>query len=141
VKSPDPRPRWSPVHELAWFLADCPAAQFREPARATKLANDAVQVAPRSGHYWLVLGVARYRAGQLKDAIAALQKSMEILAGGDSRSWFILAMAHGQLGNKADARKWYDQAVEWMEKNEPRHEQLRRYRTEAAELLGVKQKQ
>jgi hypothetical protein len=49
-------------------------------------------------------------------------------------------MIHSQLGDKTEARKWYDQAVEWMEKNEPRHEQLRRYRAEAAELLGVKEK-
>jgi serine/threonine protein kinase len=140
VKSPDPRPRWAPVHELAWFLADCPAAQFRDSARAAKLAKDALQVAPQSGRHWVTLGVAQFRAGQSKDAIASLQKSMEILAGGDSRSWFILAMAHGQLGNKADARKWYDRAVKWMEENQASDEQLRRYRAEAAELLGVKEK-
>jgi Flp pilus assembly protein TadD len=127
------------VHNLTWFLADCPATQFRDPTQAVKLAKELLQFAPQSGHYWRVLGVAQYRAAQSKDAIASLQKSMEILAGGESRHWFILAMIHAQLGNKTEARKWYDQAVEWMEKNEPRHEQLRRYRAEAADLLGVKE--
>jgi tetratricopeptide (TPR) repeat protein len=139
-KFPDARPRWAPVHNLAWFLADCPATQFRDPARAAKLAQHALQFAPQSGHYWLVLGVAQYRTGQAKVSLESLQKSMAFLAGGDSRHWFILAMAHGQLGNKAEARKWYDQAIKWMEKNQPKDGQLRRYRAEAAELLGVKEK-
>jgi len=46
-------------------------------------------------------------------------------------------MAHRQLGDKAEARKWYDQAVAWMDKNQPENEQLRHFRAEAAKLLGV----
>ena len=46
-------------------------------------------------------------------------------------------MAHWQLGEKEAARKWYDQAVAWMDKNQPNNEELRRFRAEAAELLGV----
>jgi hypothetical protein len=64
---------------------------------------------------------------------------MEILAGGDSQHWFILAMAHWQLGNKAEARTWHDKAVAWMEKNAPKDEKLIRFRAEAAELLGLKE--
>ena len=56
---------------------------------------------------------------------------------GDSREWFLLAMAHWKLGDKAEARAWYDKAVEWMEKNQPKNEELRRFRAEASELLGV----
>ena len=63
--------------------------------------------------------MAHYRAGDWKAAIAALDKSMQLRKGGDSFDWFFLAMAHWQLGNKDEARKWYDQAVEWMEKNQP----------------------
>ena len=46
-------------------------------------------------------------------------------------------MANWQLGEKDKARAWYDRAVQWMDKNEPKNEELRRFRTEAAELLGV----
>ena len=46
-------------------------------------------------------------------------------------------MAHWQPGEKDEARKWFDQAVEWMEKNKPDDEELRRFRAEAAELLGA----
>ena len=49
-------------------------------------------------------------------------------------------MAHWQVGNKEEARRWYDKAVEWMEKNKPDDEELRRFRAEAAELLGIPEK-
>jgi hypothetical protein len=49
-------------------------------------------------------------------------------------------MARRQLGEKQKARTWFDRAVEWMDKHEPMDEELRRFRSEAAELLAVKQK-
>ena len=39
---------------------------------------------------------------------------------------------------REEARKWYRQAVAWTEKHRPRDEELRRFRGEAADLLGVK---
>jgi len=46
-------------------------------------------------------------------------------------------MAHSRLGNKDQARTWFDKAVSWMENNKPKDEELARYRAEAAELLGL----
>ncbi len=86
---------------------------------------------------WSTLGVCLYRAGDWKTAIEALKKSRDLRNGGDSFDWFFLAMAHWQLREKENARRWYDQAVEWMEKSQPRNEELRRLRAEAEELLGV----
>ncbi len=99
-------------------------------------------LAPKHAHYWNTLGVAHYRARSWKEAIAALRKSMGLLCG-QLESWntFFLAMAHWQLGNKEEARKWYDQGAAWMDKNQPKNEELRRFRAEAVELLGVKEKQ
>ncbi len=67
----------------------------------------------------------------------ALEKSMELGKGGISFDWFFLAMAHWQLGKKDEARQWYDKAVPWMEKNNPKNEELRRFRAEAAALLKI----
>ena len=136
----NPGGRADALHALACFLADCPASQFRDPARAVELAKRALQLAPQSGRYWATLGMAQYRASQPKAAIASLKKSMELMPGGDSHHWFFLGMAHWQLGNKVEAREWYDQAVKWMEKNQPKDEELRRFRAEASELLEVKEK-
>ena len=85
--------------------------------------------------------MAYYRAGDWKAAIEALEKvEASSTMDGDSFDWFFLAMAHWQLGEKDEARKWYDQAVQWMEKNQPQDEELRRFRAEAEELLGIKAK-
>jgi hypothetical protein len=55
-----------------------------------------------------------------------------------SPNGFFLALAYWQLGHKTVARKWYDQAVQWMKKHKPNDEELRHFRTEEAELLQVK---
>jgi len=83
--------------------------------------------------------VVHYRAGNWKDAIAALEKSMELRKSGDSNDWFFLAMAHWQLGDQDKVHKWYDRSVQWMDKNQPTNEELRRIRMEAAELLELKE--
>jgi len=46
-------------------------------------------------------------------------------------------MAHWRLGNKDEARRGYDSAVQWMDKNRPKDDELIRFRTEAAELLKI----
>jgi tetratricopeptide (TPR) repeat protein len=122
-------------------LATCPDANLRQPARAVELAKKAVELAPQAGHLWTTLGVAQYRATDGKAAIEALAKSMKLSNGGDSVQWFFLAMAHWKLAQKEEARKWYDRAVQWMEKNAPQNEELRRFRAEAEELLGIKRKE
>jgi tetratricopeptide (TPR) repeat protein len=72
-----------------------------------------------------------------KAAVTALEKSRELSKGGNSFDWFFLAMAHWQLGDKEQARTWYDQAVQWMEKNQPNDAELCRFRAEAAQLLQL----
>ena len=54
-----------------------------------------------------------------------------------SYSTFFLAMAHWQMGNKEAARQWYVRAVQWMDKCQPKDEELRRFRTEAVKVLGI----
>jgi hypothetical protein len=61
---------------------------------------------------------------------------MELRKGGDCTDWFFLAMAHCRLGEKDQARQWYDKAVALMEKEKSPDEELRRFRAEARELLG-----
>jgi tetratricopeptide (TPR) repeat protein len=122
---------------LAWFLANCGDSRLRDPARAVELAGRAVEAAPEQGLYWRTLGLARYRNGDWKETLSALDKAMQNRSGGDSSDWFILAMACWRLGEKDKARDWYDKAVAWMNKNQPQVEELKRFRAEAAALLGV----
>jgi serine/threonine protein kinase/WD40 repeat protein len=143
------------ANDLAWLLAACPQKELLDAPRAVALAQQAVRLEPQIvaysntpgaysttlANYWNTLGVAHYRAENWQEAIAALNKAEE-LAPGKYSAWnvFFLAMAHWQIGEKEQARKEYRQAAAWMEKNQPRNEELRRFRAEAAELLGVAEK-
>jgi tetratricopeptide (TPR) repeat protein/serine/threonine protein kinase len=134
-------PMFAQAHNnLAWLLATCSDAKLRDPGLAVTLAKKAVELAPQHWAYLNTLGVASYRRGDCKAAIVALEKSMALRKGGDSNDWFFLAMAHWQLGEKDKARAWYDRAVQWMDKIQPKNEELRRFRAEAAELLELKEK-
>jgi tetratricopeptide (TPR) repeat protein len=106
-------------------------------------ARKAVELAPQSSMAWQMLGWAHYRTGDWRASVEALEKSCALQdnpKGGDSFQWFFLAMAHWQLGAKDKARELYDRAVEWMDKNQPKNEELRRFRAEAAQLLELKEK-
>jgi tetratricopeptide (TPR) repeat protein len=134
---------------MARFYATCPDKQFRNPTEAVELAKQAVEEMGKvSTHYpryegdcWKTLGVAQYRAGDWKAAVAALEKAMPLRNDGDSSDWFFLAMAHWQLGDKDKARTWLDKAAQWMERNKPRDVELRRFRAEAAALLQIENDQ
>src|SRR5262249_35684830 len=123
------------LNDLAWCLATDADPKPRDAGRAVTLAKESAKLAPAQGNYWTTLGVAHFRAAEWKAAQTALEKSMELRKGGDAFDWFFLAMAHWQLDRKAEASKWYEQAVQWMDKNAKENDQLRRFRREAEELL------
>jgi serine/threonine protein kinase/tetratricopeptide (TPR) repeat protein len=129
------------LNYLAWLLATCPDTSLRDASEAVRLARQAVELAPKESNYWNTLGVAHYRAGDWPAARTALEKSMELRKGGDPFDWLFLAMAHWRLNQMDEARKRYDQAVQWMEKHEPQDDELRRFRREAEELLEIKKKE
>lgn len=110
-------------------------------AKAAADYAKALELEPSYAPTWHARGVAQYRAGDWQGAVATLTKSAELHAGADAaQDWFFLAMAHEKLNHQAEARQWYDRAVQWTEKHAPQNEELRRLRAEAAKLLGVKLK-
>jgi tetratricopeptide (TPR) repeat protein len=123
-------------NELAWFLATSPEPRLRDAALAVRLAKKAVTARPRSADYRNTLGVAHYRNGDDKAAVAELETAMGLRAGGDCFDWFFLAMAHRRLGDRAGARTWFDRAVRWMDAHKPHPDELRRFRAEADALLA-----
>jgi len=128
-------------NQLAWYLVT-----GREPTKSdlelgVKHARRAVEIAPTLATPWNTLGVALYYSGQWREAIDSLQKSIELNTvskrNPSSIDYFFLAMAHWQLKHNEEARKWYDQAVEWMEKDKSQDEELIRFRDEATKLLNI----
>jgi tetratricopeptide (TPR) repeat protein/tRNA A-37 threonylcarbamoyl transferase component Bud32 len=123
-------------NDLAWILATSPEPRVRDAALAVRLAQKAVKARQQSGEYRNTLGVAHYRNGDDKAAVAELETSMRLREGGDSFDWFFLAMAHWRLGNRDQARTWFDRAVQWMDRHKPHDADLRRFRAEAEALLA-----
>jgi Flp pilus assembly protein TadD len=128
------------LNRAAWELATNPNPALRDGKLAVALAKQAVDQNKSNGDYWQTLAWAQYRVGDWKEAVLAMEKVKQLGSAGDSTQWFLLAMAHWKLGKKVAVRKWYDQAVEWMDNNQPKNEELRRFRAEAAELLGIEKK-
>jgi hypothetical protein len=130
-------PQW--LNEEAWRLVTGPAEQ-RDPARALQLIQKAVKRQPAEAMFWNTLGVAYYRNGHYKKAVAALEKSLAAGQGRfDAFDLCFLAMCHAKLGDAAKAKDYFEQAVKWVEaqKDLPAQyvEELKAFRAEAAETV------
>ena len=129
------------MNKLAWLLATASDVRLQDPQRAVDLAAQAVEKSPTEWSFLQTLGVARYRNRDWIGAIADLEKSMSQGQAEDSDKalfGFFLAMAQWQLGAKDKAREWYDKSVQWMAKSKKDDAELKRFRAEAAALLGQK---
>jgi tetratricopeptide (TPR) repeat protein len=125
------------LNNLAWQEATCPDLSLRNPREAVKHARRATVIQPEDGNYWNTLGAAHYRAGEWEDAKAALMRSMALRRNADSFDWFFLSLVELKMGKAAEARRWYDQAVEWFSQSSPQNEELYRFQVEAALELGL----
>jgi tetratricopeptide (TPR) repeat protein/serine/threonine protein kinase len=131
----------SALNSRSWTLATGPDPKKRDSGQAVELATQAVELGPQDADGWNTLGIAQYRAGNWKESIAALQKFRELRTGDvEFSNPFFLAMAHWQLGNKDEAREWFDKGAQWMDAHNANSETMVRFRKEAAELLGVNEK-
>ena len=122
--------------ELAWFLLTGPEPRLRDAARALRLAQKVVTARPESANYRNTLGVAYYRSGDDRAAVAELERAMSLQAGGTPLDWFFLAMAHWRLGDRDKARNFFDRSVKWMARRKSNDDELRRIRAEAQAMLA-----
>jgi tetratricopeptide (TPR) repeat protein len=120
---------------LANLLRDCPERSQRDPRRPLKTSKE-VEPQPQPfslSEHWQIVGAAHYQLGEWQKAVAALTRAVKDLPG----AGFKLAMAYWQLGNHAEARKCYDQAVGWMDGNKLHDTaELRQMRSDARLLLA-----
>jgi tetratricopeptide (TPR) repeat protein len=93
--------------KLAWFLANCPDPQHRDPGQAVALAKKIVALPEeeeelagssigvrgfRQGFYWRALGLAYYRAGEWDNAITCIEKCSALHGGLCTCGWSVMAM-------------------------------------------------
>jgi tetratricopeptide (TPR) repeat protein len=123
---------------MVWGLVISEDPAMRSSPMAVELAEAAVKARPVDCYSWGALGIARYRRGNWRGAVEALDKSIQLnREGGQAPDFFFLAMAHWQLGDMAKARQWLDRGVAWINEHGSQEQELRRLWAEAAALLGV----
>src|SRR5262249_19685308 len=130
------------LNNLAWRLATGPPAE-RDTVTALQLAERAVRLAPSEALYLNTLGIAQYRVGRYRDAVATLQRSLALGKGRlDAFDLFFLAMGHARLGETARAKDCFDRAVKWTQGRNalPAQEtaELKMFRIEAEQTLTAK---
>lgn len=123
------------LNNLAWWMVSLPHPPFGNADLGLQMAKKATEKAPQNRDHWNTLGAAYYRAGNWQKSIAALEKSRALRAGGDSYDFLFLAMAHWQLGDKDQAREWYQKAT--AQRPKTKNEELSHIQDEAAGLLEV----
>jgi tetratricopeptide (TPR) repeat protein len=100
---------------LAWVLADCPDPKLRDARRAVELAKKAVELTPKdaegTNHFWHILGMAHYRAGNWKKAVAAHDKSIE-LNPKNPAAWNNRGILYTRLGQYQEAVSDCSKAIE-----------------------------
>jgi tetratricopeptide (TPR) repeat protein len=129
------------MNNLAWLLSTAEDAKVRDPQRAVGLAKQAARFAPKNADYLSTLGIARYRAGDWKQATADLAKVVGLRRPDDPQNAnesFFLAMGCWQLDDKGASREWFRKGIEWMTMDQSSPDELHRFRTEAAAMLGIK---
>jgi hypothetical protein len=82
--------------------------------------------------------VARYGVGDWQASVQALDEAVKLGRGRSATEFFFLAMAHWQLGDRDKAHEWYERGARTMEAGPPADEELRRFRAQAATLLGLR---
>jgi tetratricopeptide (TPR) repeat protein len=148
----------NPEHgsETAWACVLAPDA-VGDWSKVVALAEIAQKRDPKSPVCQATLGAVLYRAGRFEEAVQRLTEAdrlvpepMEGARRSPAETWFFLAMAHHRAGHAEEAKKWLDKATAWAVKALREHEtrtgprldfyrrvMLKRFRAEAADLLGI----
>jgi serine/threonine protein kinase/tetratricopeptide (TPR) repeat protein len=147
----------STLGQKGWDLVAHPDPKARDPERALGIVREAVEIDSRSAFAWQSLGWVRYRVGNWRGSVEALEKSCGLWHGGSSTQWVVLALAHARLAaqdglpekerahHQAEARRRYEQAdkeidKEWRSRPEDLFDgAVWDLRAEARELIGAKE--
>jgi eukaryotic-like serine/threonine-protein kinase len=120
---------------FAWFLVNCAQPEFHDPRAASRLAAGLTAEVPQNPEYWSLLGAAQVRDGQYEQAAVALKRAISLRRSDHAREEFFLALTYAKTGRMDEANEAYARAAEWLEKNLPQHDELRRLQHEAAAVL------
>jgi tetratricopeptide (TPR) repeat protein len=115
-------------------------AHLHKPVEALPLIFVAIEIVPLPS-YRTTLGVAHYRLGRHRDAIACFERNLhEQTPSGLPRDLYFLAMSYRKAGDPARARAQFDRAIEVQAKLglvPSQVDEMNAYRAEAERTLGM----
>ncbi|MGE5360669.1 MAG: protein kinase domain-containing protein [Bacteroidales bacterium] len=124
------------LNSRAWSVVSRPDAGAEAYRLALRRAERAVQLAPEDASYLNTLGVARYRAGAYRDAIATLNRAASARRAPAPEDLVFMAMANQRLGNATAARDAFDRFhVVMKDPENAAQEELRRFQREAEAII------
>jgi serine/threonine protein kinase/Tfp pilus assembly protein PilF len=139
----DPKNRRAHI-DLGWRLVTADDPKLIDAKLAQEHVKKARELSKsqKGGEPRNTLGIALYRDGKWQEAIDNLDLAREARGPGTGcDSIFFLAMAHSKLGHQADARTWFDKALEWRRRRQDLDDRFddfyQQCLTEAASVLGV----
>jgi tetratricopeptide (TPR) repeat protein len=131
-------------NDLAWHLATAPEEQLggpeqveRAPDESVRLAESVVEMIPEDANAYNTLSIAQLGAGDPEGALESAEKAMVLGQGGATQDWLALSLAHQALGDRDEARLWFELADSAFEVTPPKAQDLRYLHTEAARGLGL----
>jgi tetratricopeptide (TPR) repeat protein len=124
------------ANNLAWMLLTGKGRTSADEKEALALAKRAVELGPPRRTSLQTLAHAQLLAGKLWEA-AKTNIEASKLPDQDSQHWFRNALSAWRLGNAAEARRCYQEAVRRMKREGPVDPTCARLRAEVEALLGV----
>jgi Flp pilus assembly protein TadD len=90
--------------------------------RPLEMARRAVSVTPDRAWFLHTLGIICFRAGQFGEAERSLRESMKVdpTWKAQADNWLLLAMTCRKLGRADEARRWFNKAVNWIDRTTQR---------------------
>ena len=125
------------MNAVAWFLVLPKSANVEDSIYASTLAARAIALQPEDATFHNTLGVALFRAGNLDEARAELEKSLSINTAWAGADWYILAMICHREGKTVEAVDYLKNAMQWRLDKQPNFADLKLLEAEAQELISV----
>jgi WD40 repeat protein/tetratricopeptide (TPR) repeat protein len=102
-----------PIEVLLWPLV-LPAGENRDLSKAIAVLETRVARETTSPEDLRTLGAALLRAGKDKEAIRRLEEACRARPDDLPSARLLEAIAHRRAGKPAEAKKWFDRAVKWL---------------------------
>ncbi len=112
----------------AWYSSIMPGSGI-EPDTVVAMARRFSDADPTDAAARSTVGAALLRAARYQEALEELEFAARLSESDESPNgtpaaymWFLMAIAHGRMGNTADARLWQGNAQQWVEDHVGSHQ-------------------